>query len=82
MDWKDKGVTRISKTKPHCVSPLTVSLRDMEEETKKRLCLDLSRHINKLIRKEQVKLSSLDKALEILLPGDTQAVYDLSLIHI
>ena len=78
MDWKDKGVTVIVPDKPRCVSPLTVSLREMEEEVKKRLCLDLSRHINKLIKKEQVKLASLDKALEILLPGDMQAAYDLA----
>ena len=79
MDWNRKGVVDIVEKKPHCVSPLTVSLRTLTpEDIKKRLCLDLSRHINKLIKKETVKLASLDKALEILLPLDFQAAYDLA----
>ena len=76
-DWERKGVVLRSATKPHCVSPLSVSSREVMQEVKKRLCLDLSRHINKLIKQEQVKLSGLDKALDILLPGDWQATYDL-----
>ena len=51
MDWNRKGVV-ISQSEPHCVSPLSVASRLMEdEEVKRRLCLDLSHHINKLIKK-------------------------------
>ena len=78
LDWEGKGVVRRPKQKPRCVSPLTVSSRKMEEEEiKRRLCLDLSRHINKLLKKEVVRLSNLDKALQVLLRNDVQATYDL-----
>ena len=71
---KKKLVTKLEK-KPHCVNPLTVSLRDMAPgQMKKRLCLDLSRWINKFIKKESTKLTGLEKSCDTLL--------QLSLIHI
>ena len=77
-DWKRKGVVLQSRSKAHCVSPLSVASRLQAEEIKRRRCLDLSRHINILLKKEPVKLSTLEKAIDILLPGDEQATYDLA----
>lgn len=78
--YLDKDVIQRWKQRPLCVSPLTVASRelDSEEEIKNRLCLDLSRWINKLLQKENVTLPSLDKVLKTLLPGDFMATYDLS----
>ena len=77
LDWEEKGVVKRPRKKPRCVSQPTVSARQLEQEIKRRLCLDLSRHINKLLKQETVKLASLDKALQVLLRGDVQATYDL-----
>ena len=45
---------------------------------KLRLCLDLSRHVNKAIKREPCKLATLQTSLALLLPGDYVAVYDLA----
>lgn len=64
--------------KPHCVSPLTVAERQLSDGTVKlRLCWDGSRHINELLDSQKVKLSHLQKALEITRVGDWQTKYDL-----
>ena len=41
------------------------------------MCIDLSRYVNLLLQKEPSKLSTIDIALNLTLPGDYQAVYDL-----
>ena len=41
------------------------------------MCIDLSRYINLLLKKEAVTLPTLDKALKLLMPGDFQATFDL-----
>ena len=65
--------------KPHCVNPLTVSIRELaEERKKKRLSLDLSRWVNKFVKKEATKLTGLEKSCDLLLKDDLQATYDLS----
>lgn len=76
---RKKSVTEVFH-KPYCVNPLTVSIRDMGvgKKKKRRLCLDLSRWVNKHIRKESTKLTGLEKSCGILLQGDMQATYDLS----
>ena len=76
-----KSITELSY-KSHCVNPLTVSIREMAEGAKKkRLCLDLSRWVNKHIKKESTKLVRLEKSCEILIKGDVQAAYDLSVAY-
>ena len=76
--WSERKVLKRVEKKPRCVSPLTGAARQVQGDLKNRLCWDGSRHINLLLRKAPVKLSSLEKALDILLPGDYQATYDLS----
>ena len=62
---------------PLCCSPLTVASRYVDGLLKLRMCIDLSRYINLLLKKEAVSLPSLDKAIKLLLPGDYQATFDL-----
>ena len=62
---------------PLCCSPLTVASRYVDSLLRLRMCIDLSRYINLLLKKEAVTLPSLDKALHLLLPGDFQATFDL-----
>ena len=76
--WAKKRVVLEVYTEPWCVSPLTVAERMIGEQEKLRLCLDLSRYINKLLKKEAVKLAGLDTCTQALLPGDYIATYDLS----
>ena len=77
--WVAKKVVREVFKEPLCVSPLTVAVRKLGDgEEKLRLCLDLSRYINTLLRKEAVKLAGIDKCLQNLLPGDFIATYDLT----
>ena len=76
--WASKKVVKEVKEKPWCISPLTVAERQIGEQEKLRLCLDLSRYINKLLKKEAVKLAGLEVCTQALLPGDFIATYDLS----
>ena len=65
--------------RPHCCSSLTVACRILASgNKKKRLCLDLSRKVNKHLKTEGVKLATLQKSLRLLEKGDVQATYDLS----
>ena len=73
-----KRVIKEVYTEPWCVSPLTVAARQMGDKEKLRLCLDLSRYINTLLKKEAVKLAGIDTCTQALLPGDYMATYDLS----
>ena len=64
--------------KPHCTNPLTVSSRILESITKKRLCIDLSRHVNLFLMQEAMTMSTLDKSLTLVQPGDWMATFDLT----
>jgi hypothetical protein len=73
-----EGVIEFVKTKPTCVSPLTVSEKVKPDGTiKRRLCWDGSRCVNLALRKQRVTLSHLQKALDITKEGDWQIIYDL-----
>ena len=73
-----QGVVQVVKEKPHCVSPLTVAVKETSDgQIKKRLCWDGSRHINPILEEQKVKLSHLSIALEITMEGDYQMKYDL-----
>ena len=64
-------------SQPLCCSPLTVASRYVDGLLRLRMCIDLSRYINLLLKKEAVTLPSLDKAIKMFLPGDFQATFDL-----
>ena len=66
------------KTRPRCVSPLTVASRVKEDGSRKlRLCWDGSRHVNPLIKDEHLKFADLNVALSLLEHDDYQLSYDL-----
>lgn len=67
--WIARKVVKEVFEEPTCISPLTVAIRQIGDKEKLRLCLDLSRYINTLLRKEAVKLAGLDKCVQALLPG-------------
>lgn len=78
-DMIEKGVVHIVKERPKCTNPLgLVSKLQEDGSLKHRLVLDVSRHVNKFIAVDHVRLSHLDKALEITEPNDLQIVFDLT----
>ena len=76
--WERQGVVKFVKQKPQIVSPLSVVERQQASGiSKKRLCWDGSRCINKLLKKQRVTLAHLQKALEITEQGDLQLIFTL-----
>lgn len=77
-DLKKLGIVKFVDYKPHCVSPLTVSLKTgMDGSKKKRLCWDGSRCVNLCIKEQKVTLSHFQRALELTRDQDYQITYDL-----
>lgn len=78
-DMISKGIVKVVKEKPFCVNPLGLVSKPQQDGTlKHRLVLDLSRHVNSFIEEKHVRLSHLERALEITEVGDLQIVYDLT----
>ena len=50
----------------------------VEGKLKKRLCIDLSRHVNLFLMLEAMTMTTLDKSLAVIQPQDWLATYDLS----
>ena len=75
---KDRGVVKRLQCRPWCTNPLTVSSRLVEGKLKKRLCIDLSRHVNLFLMIEAMTMNTLDKSLALVQPGDWMATYDLT----
>ena len=75
---RDRGVVKKLNCRPWCTNPLTVSTRMVEGKLKKRLCIDLSRHVNLFLMLEAMTMNTLDKSLALVSPGDWMATYDLT----
>ena len=77
--WEESGYVVRVKEKPKCISPLSVAEKFdwINQSWKKRVCLDLSRHVNKFIPDTPVKLQDLKTSQCLLEPGDFQAAVDL-----
>lgn len=75
QDW---GVVKKLRCRPWCTNPLTVSSQMVDGRIKKRLCIDLSRHVNLFLMLETMTMSTLDKSLALVQPGDWMATYDLT----
>ena len=60
-------------------NPLSLVLKHdaYTDKIKKRLCLDLSRNVNKRIPDEPVKLDDLSVSEKIIEPGDYMTAFDL-----
>lgn len=68
----------IVKKRPTCINPLGLVTKTLEDgSVKHRLVLDVSRHVNLHIEVPHVRLSHLDKAIEITQENDFQLVFDL-----
>ena len=57
-----------------CVNPLTVA---MNSKGKRRLCLDLSRYMNKIVKAPKFKIDSTLAALQVIEKGDYMFSFDL-----
>lgn len=74
-----KDIVRVVSRKPHCVSPLGLVSKQLEDGSMKyRLIWDGSRHVNKHLTVPHVRLAHLEKALELTMQGDLQVTYDLT----
>ena len=77
-DLKDLGIIKFVDYKPHCVSPLTVSIKTGKDGLNKtRLCWDGSRCVNLCIKEQKITLSHLQRGLELTRDQDYQMTYDL-----
>ena len=63
---RDRGVVKKLRCRPWCTNPLTVSTRLVEGKLKKRLCIDLSRHVNLFLKLEAMTMTTLDKSLSLI----------------
>ena len=75
---RDRGVVKKLRCRSWCTNPLTVSSRLVEGKVKKRLCIDLSRHVNLFLKQEAMTMTTLDKSLSLVQPGDWMATFDLT----
>ena len=77
-DMISKQVVHVVKEKPFCVNPLGLVSRMQDNgQMKHRLVLDVSRHVNRYIDVPHVRLSHLDRAIELTQEGDYQLIFDL-----
>jgi hypothetical protein len=72
------GVVQVVPNKPRVVSPLGLVTKKLSDGSlKHRLVYDASRHLNKFVKVPHVRLSHLEKALEITQENDFQVIFDL-----
>ena len=75
---EERGVVKAVRTPPRCINPLSVAAKELGDKKRLRLCLDLSRHVNKALRTEPCKLATLASSVAMIFPNDWMAVYDLA----
>jgi len=63
---------------PHCVNPLGLVSKTTKSGLKHRLIFDASRCVNLFVQPPSVKLSCLQKALDITYANSWQGVFDLT----
>ncbi len=76
-ELRELKVIEFVSTKPHCVSPLGLVQKEVNAVLTYRLVFDASRWINLHVHPPVVKLSYLQKALQITHANDYQVVFDL-----
>ena len=78
QEWLDCGKISEVESTPFICSPLSlVSKQTIEGETKYRLCLDLSRHLNNYLEDFHCKLDTIELALELLDRNAYMSSWDL-----
>ena len=76
---KMKVLKEVSKEEVSCVNPLTVAIND---QGKKRLCIDLSRYVNEFTEAKKFKIESTMQFLLVVQPGDYMFCSTLRLLII
>ena len=78
-EWEKGGFVERRTERAWCNSPLTVSdKKDLETgKIKKRLCLDMSRHVNKFLNKHHTNYEDLPSTACLYEKGDHMCVFDL-----
>ncbi len=78
-EWQQQGAVIRLVRLAWCTSPLSVAekMDTLTGETKKRVVLDLSRHVNKHVRKWNVQMDDLRATKGMREEGDWMAAFDL-----
>lgn len=77
LELRDQKVIEFVSSKPICVSPLGLVSKTVEGKQRHRLVFDASRWINLHVDPPSVKLTHLEKALQLTRPNDYQVIFDL-----
>ena len=67
-------VKKVSKEELECCNPLTVA---SNAAGKLRLCIDLSRRLNEVVKAPKFMIESTPEALQVVKPNDWAFVFDL-----
>jgi len=79
LEMIEIGIIEEVNQKPHCVSPLGLVKKKLEDGSMKyRLVFDASRCINLFLEEKHVSLMHLEKALEMTEKDDYQSIFDLT----
>jgi hypothetical protein len=79
QEWVTQGYVTVLDEQPHCCNPLSVAeKRDGDTGlVKKRVVLDMSRHVNNYVVKQNVQLDDLAATEAMRHRGEYQCVFDL-----
>ena len=77
LEMIELGIVQRLDYKPTCISPLGLVSKLKDGKMKHRLVWDASRHLNLISEKQKVKLTHLEKALELTNKHDYQVIFDL-----
>ena len=69
-----KVLKEVSKEEVSCINPLTVAIND---QGKKRLCIDLSRYVIEFTEARKFRIESTMQFLQVVQPGDYMFCFDL-----
>jgi hypothetical protein len=77
--WLAEGHVEEVQGRPHCCNPLSVvaKMDPDTKEIKKRVVLDMSRHINNHLVPQDVQLDDLKATEALRSPGDRMCIFDL-----
>jgi hypothetical protein len=79
-EWVKEGHVEKLAEPAWCTNPMSVAAKydPVKDETKLRLVIDLSRHVNTCVKESHVKLDDLSLAEELIEKGDYMALFDLA----
>jgi len=79
QEWLAAGYVEKLEEPAWCCNPLTVAEKVVagSQITKKRVCIDMSRHVNQCLVEQQVNLEDLSAVEALERPGDYACIFDL-----